>query len=50
MPRVEVYTPEVLAMIEKKGRDFAMPGGELTRQVAGSAYAEVFVAGCRLGE
>lgn len=33
MPRVEVYTPEVLATIKKKGRDFAMPGGESTRQV-----------------
>lgn len=33
MPRIEVYTPELLAMIEKKGRDFRMPGGESTRQV-----------------
>ncbi len=34
-PRIEVYTPEVLAEIGAKGRDFHFPGGESTRRVGG---------------
>ncbi|TAH33955.1 histidine phosphatase family protein [Candidatus Saccharibacteria bacterium] len=32
-PRVEVYTPEVLAAIEREGKDFKLAGGESMNEV-----------------